>query len=146
METVYSLRFSRLGGTPKDLIDYYPDVFVGRIPLRYSWEADVVVDKIITYETSADVSWFKKAVVVSGDTAPPARGIVKRGVHEGELSTAITAKLLEDVGFVVEKLWTSDGTFTCKQDVIYSLSRGAGFVHFAGHGNPSSWGDFLPRR
>jgi hypothetical protein len=131
------------GGIALDKIDYYPDVWVGRIPLRYSWEVDVVVNKIIEYERGNN-SWFKRALVVSGDTSPPARGQVRKGIYEGELSTAITAKLLESVGFEVKKLWTSDGTFTCKEDVILAVSEGHGFIHFEGHGNAASWGNFLP--
>ena len=130
-----------------DEIDYYPDVYVGRIPLRYSWEPDVIVNKIITYENSADDSWFKHAYVIAGDTSPPARdthGMIKEGVYEGELSTNITANLLEDIGFTVERLWTSTGTFSNKDDVVNAVSAGSGFIHFAGHGNPAEWVNFLP--
>ena len=35
-----------------DMPDYYPDIYFGRIPLRYSWEAEDIVDKIIEYETT----------------------------------------------------------------------------------------------
>jgi hypothetical protein len=134
-------------GINKDYIDYYPDVYIGRIPIRYSWEVDVILDKIITYENSASDSWFKQAVVVSGDTSPPARdesGIIVEGVYEGEISTGITAEMLEDIGFSVQRLFTSDGSWSSKYDVIDAISAGSGFIHFAGHGNPSSWVNFLP--
>ncbi len=128
----------------KDNPDYYPDVAIGRIPFRYSSEIDVVVDKIITYENTADDSWFKKAIVISGDTSPPARGNVEQGVYEGELSTGVSADLLEDIGFDVEKLWTSNGGFTGISDVVNAITEGSGFIHMAGHGNPAYWGNFLP--
>jgi hypothetical protein len=134
-------------GINKDYMDYYPDVYIGRIPLRYSWEVDVILDKIITYENSASDEWFKQAVVVSGDTSPPARdesGIIVEGVYEGEISTGITAEMFEDIGFSVQRLFTSDGSWSSKYDVIDAISAGAGFIHFAGHGNPSSWVNFLP--
>ena len=130
-----------------DIIDYYPDVYVGRIPLRYSWEADIIVDKIITYETETDDSWFKTAFVVGGDTSPPARdtaGIIKKGIYEGEIATDTSAKLLEDIGFSVERLWTSTGTWKNREDIIKAVSAGSGFIHFSGHGNPSTWVNFLP--
>jgi len=136
--------FAEWRGFTKDIMDYYPDVYVGRIPCRYSFQIDVIIDKIITYETSADDSWFKKALVISGDTSPPARGDVVLGIYEGEISTGITADLLEGIGFTVDKLWTSIETFTGPQDVINGLNAGAGLVHFAGHGNPAYWGNFLP--
>ncbi|MBN2603015.1 MAG: hypothetical protein JXA91_02650 [Candidatus Thermoplasmatota archaeon] len=127
-----------------DYPDYYPDVYVGRIPLRHSWEADVVVNKIITYENTASDSWFKKAAVFGGDTAPPARGDADLGVYEGELETQVTANALGNIGFDVEKYWTSDGSFSTTQDFIDAMNKGAGIMHISGHGNPAVWGNFLP--
>ena len=129
-----------------DIMDFHPDVSVGRIPFRYSSEISVVVNKIINYENTADDSWFKKAVVIAGDTSPPSRSPgCEYGVYEGEMSTAVTVDLLENTGFNVEKLWLSiPGAWTGSSDVINAISEGAGFIHFAGHGNPASWGNHPP--
>lgn len=135
--------FAEWKGWNKDVMDFLPDICIGRIPCRYSFEANVAVNKIIKYETTADDSWFKKAFVISGDTVPPARG-GSPGWYEGEMETAITADLLDDVGFDVEKLWTTNEGFKSKTDVIKAITSGAGFVHFAGHGNPALWGNFIP--
>ena len=128
-----------------DRIDYYPDVYVGRLPVRYTWDADTVVDKIIHYEKS-DNSWFKKAIMISGDTFPPSRGgsSAREGIYEGELSTGETVKYLKKAGFEIEKLWTSLGTLNSYEDVVNAFNEGPGFIHFAGHGNPAVWGNFLP--
>ena len=129
-----------------DRIDYYPDVYVGRLPIRYTWEADIIVDKIIHYENQNN-SWFKeRAFVISGDTFPPSRGgnLARRGLYEGEMETAVTAKYLKKAGFEVEKLWTSTGTFNSYEDVVRAFNEGPGFIHFAGHGSPIVWGNFLP--
>ena len=49
-------------------LDLYPDVAVGRLACRNVDEVKTVVDKIITYETSAHgSSWFKRMTVISGD-------------------------------------------------------------------------------
>jgi len=49
-------------------IDMYPDVALGRLACRSVGEVNTVVDKIITYETTAYGSdWFEKMIVVSGD-------------------------------------------------------------------------------
>ncbi|UCD13486.1 MAG: peptidase C25 [Thermoplasmatales archaeon] len=130
--------------TGRDIIDYDPDVSVGRIPFRYAFEIDTVINKIITYENSADDSWFKNAVVISGDTGPPCRGPATPGIYEGELATGISADLLEDIGFTVERLWLSLGAWSGRKDVINAISEGSGFIHMAGHGNPAHWGNFLP--
>jgi len=131
-------------GSGKDIIDYDPDVSVGRIPFRYAFEIDTVINKIITYENSADDSWFKNAVVISGDTGPPCRGPATPGIYEGELATGISADLLEDIGFKVERLWLSQGAWSGRKDIINTISEGSGFIHMAGHGNPAYWGNFLP--
>jgi hypothetical protein len=131
-------------GIVEDIIDYYPDVYLGRLPVRYSWEVDVVVNKIINYEIFNEKNWFRNALVVSGDTSPPARGDVKNGVYEGEISTKITADMFEDINFNVTKLWTSDGTFSDNSDVQNAINSGYGWVHFAGHASPAVWGNFLP--
>ena len=125
-----------------DKPDYYPDVYVGRIPARSTWEVKVAVDKIIHYEKDAG-SWFKKAVMVSGDTFPPSRGASKP-VYEGERECDKAANYLKRVGFVVEKLYTSRGNFNSYEDVMHAIGNGVGFVYTAGHGNPSVWGNFLP--
>jgi hypothetical protein len=135
-------------GTKRDYMDFYPDVMVGRLPFRYTWEADAVVDKIITYENTADDSWFKNAFVASGDTSPPARdegrGITKTGVYEGEIVTNIAAGYLEQKDFSVKRLYTSNGKFSSFLDFEKEVNDGVGFVYPAGHGSPSVWGNFLP--
>jgi len=132
------------GPNGRDIMDYDPDVSVGRIPFRYSFEIAHVVDKIITYETSTDDSWFNQALVISGDTGPPCRGPATPGIYEGELATGISADLLESIGFTVDRLWLSLGAWEGRQDIVNAISQGCGFIHMAGHGNPAYWGNFLP--
>jgi hypothetical protein len=53
---------------PDDIIDSTPDVAVGRLAFSDVKEAQEVVNKIITYETTSYGSdWVKKMVVYSGD-------------------------------------------------------------------------------
>lgn len=130
-----------------DYPDYYPDVYVGRIPIRYSWEIPIIVDKIIHYENNASDTWFKKAVLIGGDTSPPARdehNQIDLGIYEGEIACDLTAEYLAEADFVSEKLYTSTGTFTSTEDVIQAITNGCGWCDFQGHGNPALWGNFLP--
>ncbi len=136
--------FAEFKGIRRDTMDFYPDVTIGRLPIRTTSEADTIVDKIIDYENNADDSWFKTAIVISGDTFPPSRGGAP-GWWEGELETGITVDILEDFGFTMNKLWLSiPGAFTGREDVQNAFNNGAGFVHFAGHSNPASWGNHPP--
>ncbi len=53
---------------PDDIIDYAPDVAVGRLASSTVKELTEVINKIITYETTTyESDWFKKMVVYSGD-------------------------------------------------------------------------------
>lgn len=53
---------------PDDIIDFVPDVAVGRLPVPDTSELEDVVNKIITYETTTYGSdWFKRILVLSGD-------------------------------------------------------------------------------
>ena len=59
--------FAEWAGDIRDELDLYPDVALGRLACRNTREVKTVVNKIINYETTADSSWFKKILAVSGD-------------------------------------------------------------------------------
>jgi hypothetical protein len=131
--------FAEWKGLTKDTLDMYPEVYVGRLACRNIFEVQTLVDKIITYETTAyDSGWFTTFVGVAGDTYP------NEGdpYYEGELATEAAFNLLE--GFTPSFLWTSTETFTGPDVVIDEISKGCGFAHFSGHGNPSTWGNHPP--
>ena len=91
--------FAEWTSTKKDYMDFIPDVYVGRITVRYTREVKRTINKIITYETTVDDSWFKKAVFISGDTFP-----APDSFYEGELENQKAIDSLEPAGFTIEKL------------------------------------------
>lgn len=127
-----------------DKPDFYPDVYVGRIPFRYSWEVPAVVNKIINYENNADDSWFKKAVFVAGDTSPYERygDIIEEGIYEGEETCSKHASYLEPLGFEITKLFTSTGIRNV-YDVSSVISEGCGWVNMQMHANPANGGNHI---
>ncbi|MCK4365742.1 MAG: hypothetical protein KAW45_06800 [Thermoplasmatales archaeon] len=116
----------------EDVLDLYPDVFVGRLPCRNTIEVRIVVNKIINYEKvdSSDSEWFNKMVVVAGDT-------YAGGGSEGEEETQAALDMMPD--FTHVKLWISNGNFTGPADVKKAFNQGCGFLYFAGHGSPTCW-------
>ena len=116
----------------KDELDLYPDVYLGRLACRNEKEVQYLVNKIIEYENNAYGSeWFKRVLLVAGDTFNDAQGW-----YEGEIATAKTAEYLSD--FEAVKIWYSEGNLNQK-NVVSAFSQGEGFVHFSGHGSPGMW-------
>jgi hypothetical protein len=131
--------FAEWTSTKKDYMDFVPDVYIGRITVRYNREVKRIINKIITYETTVDDSWFKKAVFIAGDTFP-----APDSFYEGELENQKAIDSLEPAGFTIEKLWASLETLTGKSSVLKQYKPGAGILYFAGHGNPSTWSTHPP--
>jgi len=134
--------FAEWTRTKKDILDMYPEVYVGRLPCTSVAQVKTMVNKIITYETTTfGTEWFKKFVGVAGDSYPS----IDDPYYEGELATNASFQQLQNLGFESSMLWTSNGRFTDPESVVNEMSLGCGFVHFSGHGNPASWSTHPPK-
>jgi hypothetical protein len=129
---------------PLDEIDFYPDIYLGRLPCRNIAEVHSIVKKIIDYEkTSADPSWFKKMVVVGGDPYDdPGTNYL-----EGELICEKAVSYMS--GFEARKLFSSNKDTNpddtpLSQNIIREINEGCGFLFFDGHGGPSWWNTNWP--
>lgn len=110
-----------------DSVEMVPEVMVGRLPCSSVREVSIVVQKIISYETTTYGSaWFSRLVLLGGDTFPSVGGI-----SEGEVVTEHIASLLP--GFTPVRLWTSTQGFR-PWKINKEISKGAGFVSYSGHG------------
>ena len=109
-----------------DFVDLYPDVGIGRLPCSNNKELQVMIDKIITYETqSYGEEWFKRLILMGGDTFPTV------WEPEGEAVTEYVEQVMAD--FEPVKLWTSMNNFN-PFSINREISSGAGFVSYSGHG------------
>jgi len=126
-----------------DEVDLYPDVHVGRLACINEDEVDIVVDKIIRYETRTyEKDWFKRIILAGGDTFPPGKGYPPF-VYEGEITNKVVASELPD--FKQIKLWSSKynlNAFTFNR----AINKGAGFLSYAGHGFEHGWGTYRPNQ
>lgn len=126
----------------KDILDLYPDVYVGRLPCENINEVKISVQKIIQYEkTAADPSWFNRIVVVGGDSfddRPP----LGQDYYEGEVMGATAVSYLP--GFNATRLWASfresdPSHIPEPKYILREINKGCGFLYFSGHGNPTLW-------
>jgi hypothetical protein len=130
----------------KDILDLYPDVYVGRLPCRNRAEVRVMVNKIIHYEkkTSTSDPWFKTMVVVGGDSFDDSP--YGTDYYEGEIANQKALDYMS--GFEPIKLWASHKDtgepVPSPSDIIKAVTSGCGFLYFEGHGNPTSWDTHWP--
>jgi hypothetical protein len=127
--------------TDIDNVDLYPDVYLGRLPCSNSEEVDIIVNKIITYEeTTYNQIWFKKIILVGGDTFPPRR-LSQFFVFEGEITNQKVAQQMPE--FEQIKLWASKRNLNA---ITFNraINNGAGFLCYAGHGFEHGWGTYRP--
>jgi hypothetical protein len=135
--------FGEWTNTSKDFMDLSPEVYVGRLACANANEVKLMVDKIITYEsTPADPSWFNKIVVIGGEDWDD------NGTNylEGELMCNKTVSYMP--GFTPIKIYASNkengGLVPDTKDIVTTISQGCGFLYFAGFGNAKTWSTHWP--
>jgi hypothetical protein len=126
----------------RDELDLVPDIYVGRLACRNTQKVTILVNKIITYESTSpeEKPWFKKMITIAGRTF----GFTE-GQPDGEFDcdTAINymGELVQPVRVYASNEATG-GLLPIREDVIPAISEGAGYVLFQGHGNPVRWNTY----
>jgi len=129
--------FAEWIGSTKEIIDYYPDVYLGRLACRNLREVRIMVNKIISYESAVDnTDWFNNYVIVAGDSYPD-----ESGFNEGELIGEKSVELMPD--FTPVPVYASEQDIN-RQTVNDAMNPGAGFAYFCGHGSPRGWNTHYP--
>jgi len=112
----------------KDILDFYPDVYVGRLACRNNYEVKIMVDKIINYETGTSGSpWFNKMVGIGGDSHDDA------GMAD-----------FDPVKLYASYKDTDPQHIPSADNIKREISAGCGFLLFDGHGHPGSWNTHWP--
>jgi hypothetical protein len=125
-------------GENEDDVDLYPDVHVGRLPCDSIEEVEVVVDKIVHYETETyGQDWFYDIIFIGGNTFP---NFWSPG-NEGEENNEIVMEIMSDFDPTI--IWTSLRNFN-KKTINNAISEGAGFLDYSGHGFEHGMGTYPP--
>ena len=134
--------FAEWNSDNKDVLDMVPDISIGRLPVRYLWDLDNVIDKIITYETTTFGSeWFQRIAGLGGDSFDDSLFNLTTDYAEGKVETDKALSYLPS--FEQIRIWPEDGNITLTtENALEELNTGHGFVYFTGHGNPTNWVTF----
>jgi hypothetical protein len=134
-------RFPYTMNADLDDVDLYADVNIGRIPCSTVDELQIVLNKIMTYETSTyDQTWFQNILLVGGDTFGLSKGS-PLNVFEGEITNVKVGQQVPEFNQI--RLWASTRNlhpWTFNREI----SKGVGFVSYAGHGFEHGWGTYHP--
>jgi len=141
-----------------DIVDLYPDVYVGRILCQSPSDVEIVVNKIIQYETTANrETWFNNIILCGGDThplfieelflLPLVFGNDSRIAWEGEYFCNEVEQCLND--FQAKKIYASSllGIQADKlttDNINSAINDGAGFLLFALHGDTNRLATHFP--
>ena len=120
----------------KDILDLYPDVYIGRLPCRNIFEVKVVVNKIIRYESEAlsKKPWFNRVLVTGGDWYDETPRF-----YDVDYAAERVAKMMKAKGFDVIRLYASLGNLSTK-NIYKVINSGVGFAFFApGDGLRTKW-------
>jgi hypothetical protein len=127
--------FRLLSNKPSDILDLYPDVYIGRLCCRNKDELLTSLDKIISYETNLSYyqNWFSNIILIGGDTFTEDLS----SISEGEF---ITDSIIDTMdGFNFEKIWGSNNRLRNAINISNEIEKGAGFVCFEGHAGLNSY-------
>ncbi len=127
---------NRFGETGKnaDKVDLYADLYVGRLACHDLDEAKTVVNKIIKYENSSEKPWFRRLILMGGDTFPKWNDIA-----EGEIVNAFVANARQDF----EHIWIQTSLHNFLPWKINAIwSEGSGFISYSGHGFEYGFGTY----
>lgn len=115
----------------QDVIDFLPDVSVGRIPASTLAEVQAYRDKVIAYElkTQPTDEWFRNVALYTGTWLP----------NDDSTKDTIGAMFpAPPDGFTLIKRYHGTDT-PDPSDIIGDINTGVGFVNYIGHGSRTGW-------
>jgi len=129
----------------RDILDYYPDVAIGRLACRNSNEVETVVNKIISYETSSTIdNWFNRFIVSGGDPLNDLSTEYVEGEILGEHIIDNYMTEFESVRLYASYRNTSSDMVPNYENIIRELENGCGFFLLDAHGSPASTKTYWP--
>ncbi len=113
--------------------DPIPDMLVGRLPARSQSDVDRVISKIIAFESASPQESWTHAMLLVADNPDSAGDFYK-------LANAVLDQFQSLLKIRTYYLGQNYGsTEALRQALLSDWSRGALFVNYIGHGQPTAW-------
>ncbi len=118
--------------------DAIPEVSIGRLPVTNLEEAEIVVQKIITYETNSDsAAWKEKMLFINGGYDPQEESLLNNTTEKLITHQKLSERAHKMYMTPIRKdsLQYADG----KIDIVSQFNQGVGLVNYLGHAGADSW-------
>ncbi len=134
-ETAADNRYALLTGDAQGGGDILPDLLVGRLPVNTITETQIVVDKIVRYETDPYPGGWNSNVVFVADADDDAGDFA---ADSGQLASAFI-----QAPFTPRPIYYAPPTMTITdthQAILTRWNAGAGLILYTGHSSVRQWG------
>ena len=125
-----------LFGEMDDIVDLFPEVSVGRIPVQTTAQAEHVLEQIISIESNPEPgSWIDDFMLIAPDCFGYGDGVnmVEEVLNQEHLTGSF---------FDVYRFYPTDGSLL-STDVVNRINSGVGLIDFFDHGAYDVWVDAL---
>ena len=124
--------------------DTVQDIMIGRLTVRTREGAREVVDKIVRYESGADLGqWRMRAVLVADDEQNPDFGSFGESVHtrdsERLADQSIPDWLTTERIYLVDHRLNDLEKLTARDAIVDAFNEGMLVINYLGHGNHVQW-------
>jgi len=142
-ETATDNRFVTISGD-----DIVPDMNVGRLPANTVAETQVMVDKILQYETlTPEDAWTKNVLFVADNLEGGGGNFYELSdrIADGYADPPANTRELLPEDYARTKVYqgqtclTQNPSVDCREEIIDTINTGAMFVSFIGHGTKTFW-------
>ncbi|MDP2036675.1 MAG: type IX secretion system sortase PorU [Ignavibacteria bacterium] len=127
--------------------DYKPDLAIGRICVQSAKEADIAIDKIISYETVQSKGDWRTSITLIADDGPAGTGEDNMSMHTAQSETIANSILpkffFQNKIYLVAYPTVYVGVGRRKPEVnkaiINAINNGTLILNYVGHGSPELW-------
>ena len=119
-------------------VAFVPSLFIGRIPVQDSTEADQVVQKIMAFDSWTLGEWDKSFLFIAGGNSPGEQSMFT-ALSEGLKNGFVLPRPIGGIPYMVNK--TASGVIDgdSKQSMQDLIKNGLVFVNFLGHSGGRIW-------
>ena len=121
--------------------DAAADMYIGRLPAKSAAEAQVMVDKIIAYETGQNTKTWEKNTLLVADDQEEAFESVFKTMNEDAAALLPTAMVQPYKGYLQDYLDAGFSPLDLNSDILDQINAGALIANFSGHGHLQGWAD-----